>query len=87
MADEIDKLDGLPQTVEVQQARGGRRWPEIRRGSVVGPIYGNGRVETVRMANDQVRIGTRTNTDDLNPLATQRMAGMGDRYPSQGRWG
>ncbi len=87
MAHAIDKLDSLAQAVKVQQAQGDWRWLEIRQGSIVGPIYGNGGVETIGLTNDQVWIGTPTDADNLNPLAAQWMAGMSDSHPSQGRLG
>jgi hypothetical protein len=37
------------------------------------------------MANDQIRIGTGTNADNLNLLTAEWMKWMGDGHPSQGR--
>jgi hypothetical protein len=39
------------------------------------------------MANDQIRIGARTNAANFNLLSAQWVEWMGDRYPSQGRLG
>jgi hypothetical protein len=65
----VDELGSLTQTAKVQQVGGRRRRLWIRRDSVVGPTCRNSYGETVRMPNNDIRVGTLADADDLD-LAT-----------------
>jgi hypothetical protein len=69
LANAVNELDGQTQTVEIQQVRGDRGWFDIRQGSVVGPAQGNGGMKTIGVPDDQIRICTPPNADNLNSLA------------------
>jgi len=84
-SDAIDELEDLTEAVEIQEVI--RAWREIviRRRSVVGAAQGDCGMPPVRETDDEVRIISAAKPDDLNPLATERMMGMGDRDESR-RW-
>ena len=44
-------------------------------------------MKTIGVPENQIRIGTPPNADNLNPLAAQRVERMGDCHPSQRRLG
>lgn len=80
MADEINELDDLTQTVKVQQVHRGGWGIVIQWSSVIGQTHRNSGVETVRQPNDEVRVSTPADAHDFNLLAVKRMMGMGDRH-------
>jgi len=59
-------------------------------GGVVGPAHGDSGVEPVREPDDQIGVRAAADTDDLHPLATQRVMRVGDGDKSRrrlGSWG
>jgi hypothetical protein len=86
-SDAIEELEDLAEAVEIQQVI--RPWREIApgRGEIIGAAQGDGGMPPVRETDDEIRIGSATKPDDLDPLATKRMMGMGDGDESRRRWG
>jgi hypothetical protein len=69
LADVIDELDDLAQTVKIQQVWGDRRRIEVWRSGVIGRAHGDGGVKTVRESDDKVRVSTPADADDFDLLA------------------
>jgi hypothetical protein len=75
-------VDNLPESLEVQQGQGvtvqsvGGSW----RLASVRPAHGNRGMRAIGQANDEVRISTSTDANDLTALATEGVMGMGDRH-------
>jgi hypothetical protein len=83
LADAVDEASHLTQAIEIQQGWGTHRGIEIRHGGVVRPAHSKGRVEAVRESDDEVRIDTPTDLDDLHLLAVERMIRVDNRHESQ----
>jgi hypothetical protein len=83
----VEELEDLTEAVEIQEVIGARRGIALRGRAVVGAAQGNGGMPSVRETDDQIRIGSAAQSDDLDPLATKRMMGMGDGDESRRRLG
>jgi hypothetical protein len=83
----IEELEDLTGAVEVQEVIRARQGIALRRGGVVGAAQGDGDMPSVREPDDEIRIVSATEADDLHSLATKRMMGMGDGDESRGRLG
>jgi hypothetical protein len=83
--DAIEELEDLTEAVEIQEVI--RPWGEIalERGEIVGAAQSDGGMPSVRETDDEIRIVSAAKPDDLDPLATKRMMGMGDGDESR-RW-
>ena len=69
LANMIDELDSLTQAVKVQQVWRSRREIRIGRGGVVRPAHRDRDVKTVGESDDEIWIGTTTDTNNLDLLA------------------
>jgi hypothetical protein len=86
-SDAIEHLEELPEAVEIQEVVW-PRWEIILRGrEIIGAAQGNGGMPPVRKSDDEIGIPSATKADDLDPLATERMMGMGDGDQSRRRLG
>jgi hypothetical protein len=85
--DAIEDLEDLAEAVEIEEVIRARRGIALRRRGVVGAAQGDGGVPSVRQTDDEIRIVSAAKSDDLDPLATKRMMGMGDGDESRGRLG
>jgi hypothetical protein len=86
-SDAIKELKDLTEAVEIQPVI--RTWRGILRGrrSVVRVAQSDGGMPPVRETDDEIRIVSAATPDDLNPLAAERMMGMGDRDETRRRLG
>ncbi len=86
-SDAIEESEDLTEAVEIQEVI--RPWGEIAvgRGEIVGAAQGDGGMPSVRETDDQIWIVSAAKPDDLDPLATKRMMGMGDGDESRRRLG
>ena len=86
-SDAIEESEDFTEAVEIQEVI--RPWGEIAlgRGEIVGAAQGDGGMPSVRETDDQIRIVSAAKPDDLDPLATKRMMGMGDGDESRRRLG
>jgi hypothetical protein len=64
----VDESDGLTQAIEIQQVWRGGRWIETWRSSVVGPTHSNDGAETVGELDDDIRVRTSMDADNLDLL-------------------
>jgi hypothetical protein len=83
--DAIEELEDVTKAVEIQEVI--RPWREIvlGRGEIIGAAQGDGGMPSVREEDDEIRIISAAKPDDLDPLATKRMMGMGDGDESRRR--
>jgi hypothetical protein len=83
----LDKLSRLAQALEIQQVIDCR----LRRGMIWGCVtcaaHGDSGMVTIRKTNNEIRIGTSANTNYLNLLTAERMAGMNDGDKFRRRFG
>ena len=86
-SDAIEELEDLTEAVEIQEVI--RPWREIvlGRGEIVGAAQGDGGMPPVRESDDEIRIESAAEPDDLDPLSAERMMGMGDGDESRRRLG
>ena len=87
LEDAIEELEDLTEAVEIQEVI--RPWREIAlgRGEIVGAAQGDGGMPPVRESDDEIRIDSAAEPDDLDPLSAERMMGMGDGDESRRRLG
>ena len=77
-SDAIEHLEDLTEAVEIEEMTG-PRWPIIlRRSQIIGAAQGDGGMPPVRESDDELRIRSPPQADDLDLLAAERMMGMGD---------
>jgi hypothetical protein len=86
-SDAIEEPEDLAKAVEIQEVI--RPWREIAlgRGEIIGATQGDGGMPSVRETDDEIRVVSAAKSDDLDPLATKRMMGMGDGDESRRRLG
>ena len=80
-------LRDLPQPLNRKQRWFGGGEIGINWRAVVGQTRCDSSVITVGHADDEVRIGSSADTNDLHSLPVQWVMGMGDGYPSQSWFG
>ena len=85
--DAIEELKDLAQAIEIQQVI---RWEwgiGCGRGEIIRAAQRDGGMPPIREPDDEVRIASPAEPDDLDPLPAQGMVGMGDRGESRRRSG
>jgi len=85
--DAIEELKGLTQAVEIEQVIRLERGIGCRRGEIIGAAQRDGGMPPIRESDDEVRVDSAAEPDDLDPLPAQGMVGMGDRGESRRRLG
>ena len=85
LADVIDELDHLAETVEIQQVSGNGWGVKSRGCRVVGPTHRNRGMETAGESDDEIGISASANANHLDLLTTERMIRMSDGHQSR-RW-
>lgn len=81
----VEEGDHLPESLEIEQRDGPSRRGGLRGGRIVGPAHRDGSVGAIGQADDEIRIGSPTDTDNVNVLAAERMMRMGDGHRFR-RW-
>ncbi len=76
--DAIEELKDLAQAVEIEQVIRWERGIGCGRGEIIGAAQGDGGMPPIRESDDEVRIASAAEPDDLDPLPAQGMVGMGD---------
>jgi len=87
LGDAIEEGEGPAQALEVEQVLGGRRGQALERGDGVGAAQGDGGMTSVRESDNEIRITSPAQTNDLDPLTAERMVWMGDGDESRRRLG
>jgi hypothetical protein len=78
-----DELGSLAQALEIQETRQ-RGWRNcVFWESVICPTHRDGGMMTIRQTNNEIRICTSPNANQLNLLTAKRMVGMEDSYKSR----
>jgi len=81
----VKQGDHLSESLEIEQGDGPSTRGRLRGGRVVGPAHRDGGVGAIGHAENAIRIGSPTETDNVDVLAGERMMRMGDRHPFR-RW-
>jgi len=85
LASLLDKTGNVPKAIQCKQWRTLGDGFTVRGGCVVCPMGRDSSVIPIDHTDDEVKIGTSTNANDLNALPTQRMMGMSYCNPFR-RW-
>jgi hypothetical protein len=85
--DAIKELKDPAQAVEIQQVGRWERGIGCGRGEIIRAAQRDGGMPAIRESDDEVRIDSPAEPDDLDPLPAQGMVGMGDRGESRKRSG
>jgi len=80
-------LSDLPQPLNRKQRQFGGRESRVCWPAVVGQACCDGSMVTVGQANDEVRIGSASNPNELHALPMQRMVGVRHGHPFHRRFG
>ena len=83
----LDESEDLTEAVEVEEVIRPRRGIGLGWGGIVGAAQGDGGMPPVGESDDQIRIKSPTEPDDLDPLSAERVMRMGDGDESRGRSG
>jgi hypothetical protein len=86
LPDALDEAGDLVQAIDVQQANEGW-WFRSGWTVVISPACGEGDVTAIGQPDDEVRVSTASNPDDLDALTPQRVARVGYGHKSRRRWG
>jgi hypothetical protein len=83
----FDELEDLTKTREVEEVIRPRGRIAAGWGGIVGAAQGDGGMSPVRESDDEIRIKSATEPDDLDPLSAQRMMRMRDGDESRRQLG
>jgi hypothetical protein len=80
----IEELEDLTEAVEIQEVLRRRREIALGRSEIIGAAQRDGGMPSVRESDDEIRINSPAEADDLDPFSAERMMGMGDGDESRG---
>ena len=83
----LEELEGLTKAVEIEEVIRPRRGIALGWGGRVGAAQGDGGRPPVGESDDEIRIKSPAEPDDLDPLSAERMMRMGDGDESRRRSG
>jgi hypothetical protein len=83
----IEELEDLTEAVEIQEVIRRRRELALVRSQIIGAAQGNGGMSAVRESDDEIRINSPAEPDELDPLSAERMMRMSDGDESRRRLG
>ena len=83
----IEQLEDLPESVEIQEVIWPGRGINFWRGEIIGAAQGDGGMSSVGESNDEIRINSPTETNDLDALSTEGVMWMRDGNESRRRLG
>jgi len=83
----IEELEHQAEAAEIQEVIRRRREIPLVRSEIIGAAQANGGVPSIRESDDEIRINSPAEPDDLDPLSAERMVGMGDGDESRRRLG
>jgi hypothetical protein len=83
----LEELEDLTKAVEVEEVIRPRRGIALGWGGIVGAAQGDGGMPPVGESDDEIRINSPAEPDDLDPLSAERMMRMGDGDESRRRLG
>jgi hypothetical protein len=83
----IEELEDLTKAVEIEEVIRLRRGIALGWGSIVGAAQGDGGMPPVRESDDEIRINSPAEPNDLDPLSAERMMRMSDGDESRRRLG
>jgi hypothetical protein len=83
----IEELKDQTEAVEIQEVIRRRREIALVRSQIIGAAQCNGGMSAVRESDDEIRINSPAEPDELDPLSAERVMGMGDGDESRRRLG
>ncbi len=83
----LEELEDQTEAVEIQEVNRRRREIALVRGEIIGAAQPNGGMSTVRESDDEIRINSPAEPDNLDPLSAERMMGVSDGDESRRRLG
>jgi hypothetical protein len=83
----IEELEDVAEAVEIQEVLRSRWGILLGRGEIIGAAQGDGGMAAIGESDDEIRIGSAAESDDLDALAAERMMRMGDGDESRRRLG
>jgi hypothetical protein len=83
----LEELEDVTKAVEIEEVIRPRRGLTLGVVGIVGAAQGDGGMPPVRESDDEIRIDSPAEPDDLDPLPAERMMRMGDGDESRRRWG
>jgi len=83
----IEHLEDLPEAVEIQEVNWPGRGISLREREIIGAAEGDGGMPSVGESDDEIRIDSPPETNDLDALSTKGVMGMGDGDESRRRLG
>ena len=86
-SDAIEEVEDLTEAVEIEEVIRPWRGIVLGWGGIVGAAHGDGGMPPVRESDDEIRIESPAEPDDLDPLSAERMMRMGDGDESRRRLG
>jgi hypothetical protein len=83
----IEHLEDLAEAVEIQEVNWPGRGISLRGTEIIRAAQGDGGMPSVGESDDEIRIDSPTETNDLDAPSTEGVMGMGDGDESQRRLG
>ena len=83
----IEHLEDLPEAVEIQEVNRPGWGISLRGREIIRAAQGDGGMPSVGESDDEVRIDSPTETNDLDALSAEGVMGMGDGDESRRRLG
>lgn len=74
----VEEPEDLTEAVEIQEVSRRRGGSGLGRSEIIGAAQRNGRMPPIRESDDEIRINSAVEADDLDPLSAERMMRMGD---------
>jgi hypothetical protein len=83
----LNEFNCLAQTLEIEQVLNRRRWRGLARSSIICPTHGDSNMLPIWQTNNNIRVNSSANTEDLDPLSTKWVIGLSNGYESRRRLG
>jgi hypothetical protein len=85
--DAIEEFEDLTESIEIEQVIRLQQRIALGRSEIVGTAQRDGGMPSIREPDDEIRIDSAAESDDLDPLPAKRMMRVGDGDESRRRLG
>jgi hypothetical protein len=83
----VEESEDLTEAAEIQEVSRRREGTGLWRSEIIGAAQRNGGMPPVMESDDEIRINSPVEADDLDPLSAQGVMGVDDRDESRRRSG